>query len=89
MASAGTVDPTAHQDLLAQHHLWKLTEEDLARAIEHFERATGLDAGYAAAYAGLSHAWWWRGVWGEKTFKDIDRLPGRRTKSFGPRSQTC
>ena len=41
MASAGTVDPAAHQEyLLGQHYLWKLTEEDLARAIEHFERAT-------------------------------------------------
>ncbi len=73
MASAGTVDPTAHQEfLLGQYHLWKLTEEDLARAVDHFERAIRLDARYAAAYAGLSHAWWWRGVWGAKTFKEIE-----------------
>jgi hypothetical protein len=49
-----------------------LTEEDLARAVEHFERATRLDAAYAAAYAGLSHAWWWRGVWGATTFREIE-----------------
>jgi TolB-like protein/DNA-binding winged helix-turn-helix (wHTH) protein/Tfp pilus assembly protein PilF len=89
MASAGTVDPTAHQDyLLGQYHLWKLTEEDLARAIEHFERATRRDAGYAAAYAGLSHAWWWRGVWGAKTFKEIEapsRASARQALALNPR----
>ena len=41
MASAGTVNPAAYQEyLLGQYHLWKLTEEHLARAIDHFERAT-------------------------------------------------
>ncbi len=88
---AGTVDPTAHQEyLLGQHYLWKLTEEDLSRAIEHFERATRLDAGYAAAYAGLSHAWWWRGVWGAKSVQgDRVAITSRGAKGFGPRSQTC
>ena len=89
MASAGTVDPTAHQEyLLGQHYLWKLTEEDLARAIEHFERAARLDAGYAAAYAGLSHAWWWRGVWGAKTFKEVEspsRAAAQKALSLDPR----
>jgi len=89
MASAGTVDPIAHQEyLLGQHHLWKLTEDDLAKAIEHFERATRLDAGYAAAYAGLSHAWWWRGVWGAKTFKEIEspsRAAAQQALTLNPR----
>ena len=89
MASAGTVDPTAHQEyLLGQYYLWKLTEEDLAMAIEHFERATRLDAGYAAAYAGLSHAWWWRGVWGAKTFKETEspsRAAARQALALDPR----
>ena len=89
MASGGTVDPTAHHEyLLGQHYLWKLTEEDLARAIEHFERATRVDAGYAAAYAGLSHAWWWRGVWGAKTFKEIEspsRAAARQALALDPR----
>ena len=89
MASAGTIDPAAHQEyLLGQYYLWKLTEEDLARAIDHFERATRLDAGYAAAYAGLSHAWWWRGVWGAKTFKDIEppsRSAARQALALDPR----
>ena len=65
MAAAGTVNPAAHQEyLLGQYHLWKLTAEHLTQAVDHFERATQLDPGYAAAHAGLSHAWWWRGIWG-------------------------
>ena len=89
MASAGTVDPTAHQEyLLGQHYLWKLTEEDLSRAIEHFEQATRFDAGYAAAYAGLSHAWWWRGVWGAKRFKETEspsRAAAQKALALDPR----
>ena len=73
LASAGSVNPAAYQEyLLGQHYLWRLNEEDLTRAIDHFERATSLDPKYAAAYAGLSHAWWWRGVWGAKTPKQVE-----------------
>ena len=72
LASAGAVNPAAYQEyLLGQHYLWRLTDEDLTRAIDHFEQAIRLDAGYAAAHAGLSHAWWWRGVWGAKTPKQV------------------
>jgi TolB-like protein/DNA-binding winged helix-turn-helix (wHTH) protein/Tfp pilus assembly protein PilF len=72
LASAGSVNPGAYQEyLLGQHYLWRLNEEDLTRAIDHFERAISLDPKYAAAYAGLSHAWWWRGVWGAKTPKQV------------------
>jgi TolB-like protein/DNA-binding winged helix-turn-helix (wHTH) protein/lipoprotein NlpI len=75
LASAGPVNPAAYQEyLLGQHYLWRLNEEDLTRAIEHFDQATRLDAQYAAAYAGLSHAWWWRGVWGAKTPKQVESL---------------
>jgi tetratricopeptide (TPR) repeat protein len=89
MASAGTVDPAAHREyLLGQYHLWKLTAEHLTQAVEHFERATQLDPGYAAAHAGLSHAWWWRGIWGGKTFKEI-QIPSRaaagKALQFDPR----
>jgi TolB-like protein/DNA-binding winged helix-turn-helix (wHTH) protein/cytochrome c-type biogenesis protein CcmH/NrfG len=73
MASAGTVNPEAHQAyLLGQYHLWKLTEEHLAQAVEHFERATQIDPDYAAAHSGLSHAWWWRGIWGKKTLREVE-----------------
>ena len=73
LASAGSVNPAAYQEfLLGQHYLWRLNEEDLARAIEHFEQSVRLDPSYAAAYAGLSHAWWWRGIWGATTFKQVE-----------------
>lgn len=65
MASAISVDPAAHQEyLIGRYHLWRYNEENLQRAIAHFERATQIDPKYAAAYAGLSHAWWARGVYG-------------------------
>ena len=46
LASAGPVDPAAYQEyLLGQHYLWRLNEEDLTRAIEHFEQAHASMAG--------------------------------------------
>jgi TolB-like protein/DNA-binding winged helix-turn-helix (wHTH) protein/tetratricopeptide (TPR) repeat protein len=89
MASAGTVDPAAHQEyLLGRYFLWKLTKDDLTRAVDHFERATHLDPGYAAAHAGLSHAWWWRGIWGGKTLQEIEspsRSAARKALELDPR----
>ena len=89
MASAGTVNPAAYQEyLLGQYHLWKLNDEHLARAVDHFERATHLDPGYAAAHAGLSHAWWWRGAWGAKSFKEVEvpsRTAARKALELDPR----
>lgn len=65
MMSAVTVDPAAHQEyLVARYYLWRYNEENLKLAIAHFERAIHIDPKYAAAYAGLSHAWWARGVYG-------------------------
>ena len=65
--------PAAYQEyLLGQHYLWRLNEEDLTRAISHFDEAIRLDPAYAAAHAGLSHAWWWRGIWGAKTLKQVE-----------------
>ena len=73
LASAGAVHVGAYQEyLLGQHYLWRLNEEDLTRAISHFDEAIRLDPAYAAAHAGLSHAWWWRGVWGSKTLKQVE-----------------
>ena len=44
LASAGSVSPAAYQEfLLGQHYLWRLNEEDLARAIGHFEQSVRLD----------------------------------------------
>jgi TolB-like protein/DNA-binding winged helix-turn-helix (wHTH) protein len=88
LISAGPVVPAAYQEyLLGQHYLWRLNEEDLSRAIDHFERAIALDARYAAAFAGLSHAWWWRGVHGSKTPKQVEspsRVAARRALELDP-----
>jgi len=66
MASAVWVDPVAHQEyLVGRYHLWRYNEDNLKDAIAHFERATEFDPKYAAAHAGLSHAWWARGVYGQ------------------------
>ena len=73
LASADAVNVGAYQEyLLGQHYLWRLNEEDLTRANSHFAEAIRLDPTYAAAHAGLSHAWWWRGIWGEKTLKQVE-----------------
>jgi len=73
LSSSAAVNAAAYQEyLLGRHYLWRLTEEDLARSIDHFERAIRLDSSYAAAHAGLSHAWWWRGIWGAKTPKQVE-----------------
>jgi TolB-like protein/Tfp pilus assembly protein PilF len=89
LASAGPVNPAAYQEyLLGQHYLWRLNEEDLARAIDHFEQSARLDPGYAATYAGLSHAWWWRGIWGAKTHKEVEsasRAAAARALELDPR----
>jgi serine/threonine protein kinase/thioredoxin-like negative regulator of GroEL len=77
LASARSVDPEAHQEyLLGRYHYWKLNEEDLKRAIEHFERAILVVPDYAPAFAGLSDAWQARGTWGTKTLKEVE-VPAR------------
>jgi TolB-like protein/Tfp pilus assembly protein PilF len=72
MASVPVVNPAAHEEyLLGRYLLWKFIEEDRLRAIGHFNRATQIDPGYAAPYAGLAHAWWMRGVVGPLTLKEV------------------
>ena len=72
MASATLVNPAAHDEyLLGRYLLWKFIEEDRAGAVEHFNRAIEIDPGYAAAHAGLAHAWWMRGVFGSLSMKEV------------------
>ena len=72
LAATPRVSPAAHEEyLLGRHLLWKFIEEDRVRAIEHFNRAIGLDPDYAAPYAALAHAWWMRGMFGPQSFKDV------------------
>jgi len=73
LAVSRKVDPQAHEAyLLGRYHLRNLNENDLSLAIEHFERAIQLAPDYAAAYAGLSDAWRERGIWGAKSFKEVE-----------------
>lgn len=72
LAATPRVSPAAHEEyLLGRHLLWKFIEEDRVRAIEHFNRAIGLDPKYAAPYAALAHAWWMRGVLGPQSLKEV------------------
>ena len=64
-----------------------LTEEDLSRSIDHFERSVGLDPTNPATYAGLSHAWWWRGIWGATTEREVEgpaRAAAAKALELGP-----
>ncbi len=73
LASARSVDPQAHEAyLLGRFHLSKKNEEDLRQAIENFERAIQIAPDYAAAYGGLAEAWQERGIWGAKTFTEVE-----------------
>ena len=71
---ARSVDPRAHEAyLLGRYHLQRRNEEDLKLSIGHFDRATQLDADFAAAWAGLSMAWTERGIWGRtKSFREVE-----------------
>jgi tetratricopeptide (TPR) repeat protein len=72
LAAQPSVSPAAHEEyLLGRHLLWKFIEDDRVRAIEHFQRAIGLDPQYAAPYAALAHAWWMRGVFGPLSLKEV------------------
>jgi len=55
LASTRPVVPEAHETYLKGRFFWnKRTPEGLRKAIEHFERAIEIDAGYAAPYTGLA-----------------------------------
>jgi TolB-like protein/Tfp pilus assembly protein PilF len=72
--TARSVNPQAHEAyLLGRYHLQRHNEEDLKLSIGHFDRATQLDADYAAAWAGLSRAWAERGIWGRPdSFREVE-----------------
>jgi len=74
LASARRVNPEAHEAyLLGRYHLRRQNEAELKLAIGHFERATQLDADYAAAWAGLSIAWLQRGLFGATSFREVEQ----------------
>jgi len=57
MPSTPGVSAAARQEyLIGRYHLWRDSEEHLARAVAHFTRAVELEPRYAAAHASLAHA---------------------------------
>lgn len=75
LASARSIDPEAHEAyLLGRYHYSKDNEQGWKRAIEYFERAIQIEPNYAAAYAGLSDAWIFRGLTGTVDFKEVESI---------------
>jgi eukaryotic-like serine/threonine-protein kinase len=73
LTSTRTIDPKAHEAyLLGRYHLAKLNPSDLSQAVNYFQQAIRIEPDFAAAYAGLSRAWSERGVWGGKTFIEVE-----------------
>jgi tetratricopeptide (TPR) repeat protein len=72
-AGARTPDPSAYEQYrLGRYHMSKQNEDDIARAIDHFEEAARIAPTYASAYAALSDAWWVRGIWGGQTLGQVE-----------------
>ena len=45
----------------------------MSRAIDYFQRAIQIQPDFAAAYAGLSGAWSERGIWGAKSYTEVEQ----------------
>ena len=55
LATAGAVDPAAYESYLRGRSFWnQRTEASLLKAIDQFNKAIEVDAGYAPAYSGLA-----------------------------------
>jgi TolB-like protein len=68
-----TIDPKASEEfLIANYHLQKLTDPDLELATSHFTRALEIEPEYAEAWAGLSRAWFERGIFGKYSHTDVE-----------------
>jgi TolB-like protein/DNA-binding winged helix-turn-helix (wHTH) protein len=73
MGGARRINPAAQEAyLLGRYHRWKLNEQDLRQSIDYFEQAVKLQPDFAAAYSGMSLAWYERGVWGAKGFREVE-----------------
>jgi tetratricopeptide (TPR) repeat protein len=72
LANARRVIPEAYECYVKGRHFWnKRTEPDFDRSIEHFNRAAGLDPGYAAPYVGLADAHIMLGIFGLRSPRDL------------------
>lgn len=78
LARRQNVPAEAYEAYLRGRYAWnKRTEEDLKRAIVHFQRAIDLDPGYALAYSGMADAYFYRG-YGFGTMAPRDAMPKAR-----------
>lgn len=58
LASAGAVNPKAHELYLKGRYFWnRRTRDDLNKSVEYFQQATAADPSYTEAYAGLADAY--------------------------------
>ncbi len=71
---ARSENPEAQEAYLrGRYHMRRLNEGDLSKAIQYFERAIEIDPANAQAYAGLAQAWIERGVWGGRSFREVEK----------------
>jgi TolB-like protein/DNA-binding winged helix-turn-helix (wHTH) protein/Tfp pilus assembly protein PilF len=64
LAAAPTVNPEAYDLFLrGRHHTAQLTHENVARAIDNFQKAIDIDPSFAPAWGGLSSATCARNTW--------------------------
>jgi serine/threonine protein kinase/Tfp pilus assembly protein PilF len=93
LASARPIDPKAHEAyLLGRYHLAKLNESDLSRAVDYFKEAIRIEPDFAAAYAGLSRAWSERGIWGGKSYIEVEtpaREAARKALQIDPANSSA
>jgi len=67
-----SVNPAALEAYLKGRFYWnKFTEEPLVKSVEYYEQATGLDPGYAVAFAGLSESWTGLGWIGARSWEEV------------------
>ena len=93
LASTRPIEPKAHEAyLLGRYHLAKLNESDLSRAVDYFQEAIRIEPDFADAYAGLSRVWSERGVWGAKTYAEVEtpaREAARRALQIDPANSSA
>src|SRR5262249_6204389 len=79
LAEKPSVDPRAYEAYLRGRFFWDtMSEKGLLTSIEFYERAIGVDPGYAPAYAGMADAYWILGSAGDETAPPAETMPKAR-----------
>jgi tetratricopeptide (TPR) repeat protein len=82
LARRGTASPAAFESYLrGRYHLYQMEPSEFAKARAYFEKAVGLDAGYAHAYVGLAEYYFALGAFApvppEGTYDMMREMAGR------------